>query len=52
MRGEFDTDGVVQLFWGKLPPLLEARNDEDMESFLQAGYVAAAESKSKRSSKK
>ena len=30
----------------------EARNDEDMESFLQAGYVAAAESKSKRSSKK
>ena len=30
---------------------LEAR-DEDMEGFLQAGYVDAAESKSKRRSKK
>jgi hypothetical protein len=30
---------------------LEARKDEDMEGFLQAGYVAA-ESKSKRRSRK
>jgi hypothetical protein len=27
---------------------LEARKDEDMEGFLQAGYVAAAERKPKR----
>ena len=31
---------------------LEARKDEDMEGFLQAGYVAAAESESKRRSRK
>jgi hypothetical protein len=30
----------------------EARKDEDMEGFLQAGYVAAAESRPKRRSTK
>ncbi len=31
---------------------LEARKDEDMEGFLQAGYVAAADRKTKRASKR
>jgi hypothetical protein len=31
---------------------LEARKDEDMEGFLQAGYVAAAEKSKRRSTKK